>query len=171
MIPPAVTRAVVAEGAVALVPRGNSTAGARRFPNPRAPATIPTMTTMPKPKRANSRAAVLGTKQADLRRDIATRFSADRQPGPERRSGGPPIGTGAKVPYSDELGARICAMLTAGYSLSEIATFKGMPSAHAIRHWACWPEKYPVFASAYSRARGLRRGPGGADRRSRRASD
>jgi hypothetical protein len=71
----------------------------------------------------------------------------------QRRRPGRPLGSGVAIPYTPELGRRVCAAIAAGYKLTEIARWRGMPAAHILAYWSTRPDRYPDFVEAYRRAR------------------
>ncbi len=51
--------------------------------------------------------------------------------------------------YSDELAARICALISGGQSLNALCTGRGMPCAETVRGWTL---AHPRFGAGYTAA-------------------
>lgn len=74
----------------------------------------------------------------------AKKTKTPAKPAEKRRPGAPSI-------YTEELGARICAMIAEGKTLRQITATEGMPSMFAIMSWLGRGDK-PGFNEQYARA-------------------
>lgn len=57
------------------------------------------------------------------------------------------------MPFTQELGARICELIRDGYTLLAIEELDGMPSAGTIAYWATKKDRDEIFSKEYAAAR------------------